>query len=117
MLGEQEYENQKVNFCDLCWGYWLKRPQLGKIVNDVTYKFSKGEKKTALETMTKVGDADRQGAESQPANCPECQAQMARKEYHESCPVMIDECPEHGIWLDTGEIKDLQIFIESHLKS
>jgi Zn-finger nucleic acid-binding protein len=26
--------------------------------------------------------------------------------------VQIDECDEHGVWLDTGEIKDLQVFIE-----
>jgi Zn-finger nucleic acid-binding protein len=30
--------------------------------------------------------------------------------------VKIDECPEHGIWLDTGEIKDLQIFVEKHMQ-
>jgi hypothetical protein len=30
--------------------------------------------------------------------------------------VQIDECGEHGLWLDTGEIKDLQVFIERELK-
>ncbi|MHC4474766.1 MAG: TFIIB-type zinc ribbon-containing protein [Planctomycetota bacterium] len=115
-LSPQEYEGQDVSFCQTCWGHWLTRSQLDTIVQEVAYKFSRLEKKAVLKTMRKEGDADRQGAESQVINCPECDQPMEKKRYAESCPVEIDECGEHGIWLDTGEIKDLQIFVEKHLQ-
>jgi hypothetical protein len=81
----------------------------------VGYKFSKYERDAVLTTMTREGDVDRQGSEGQPANCPECGRVMERKKYEGGCPVLIDECPDHGIWLDTGEIKDLQIYLEKEL--
>lgn len=115
-LSKQEYEGENVHFCGTCWGHWLTRSQLDNIVNNVQYKFSKYEKETVLTTMTREGDIDRQGSEAQPVNCPQCGRQMERKKYESTCPVRIDECPEHGIWLDTGEIKDLQIFVERNVQ-
>jgi Zn-finger nucleic acid-binding protein len=115
-LAAQEYEGENVSFCGTCWGHWLTRSQLDNIVNNVQYKFSKYEKDAVLTTMTREGDVDRQGSEAQPVNCPECGRQMERTKYEARCPVKIDECPEHGIWLDTGEIKDLQIFVEKHMQ-
>jgi Zn-finger nucleic acid-binding protein len=114
-LSRQEYEGESVCFCSTCWGYWLSRAQLDGIVRKVGYKFSKYERDAVLTTMTREGDVDRQGSEEQPANCPECGRVMERRKYERGCPVRIDECPDHGIWLDTGEIKDLQIYLEKHL--
>ena len=110
-LVEQEYEGETVWVCDTCWGYWLTREQLDRIVASVSGRFSRSESSAVLRQMADEGDVDRQGAEAEPAQCPECWAPMERKRYHHACPVMIDECPAHGIWLDTGEIKDLQVFV------
>ena len=60
------------------------------------------------------GDANREGSEHLDIRCPVCSGGMEKKKYHRSCPIEIDECELHGIWLDTGEIKDLQVFIESY---
>lgn len=114
-LLRQEYEGENVFFCGTCWGYWLTREQLDNIVKKVQYKFNKYERDIVLTTLTTEGDVDRQGSEKQPINCPECGTLMDRKKYASGCPLKIDECQEHGIWLDTGEIKDLQIFIEKNL--
>jgi Zn-finger nucleic acid-binding protein len=114
-LSPQEYENENVSFCQTCWGHWLSRTQLDSIVKKVEYKFSRLETKAVLQTISEKGDKDRQGAESQIINCPECDRPMEKKTYAEGCPIEIDECPQHGIWLDTGEIKDLQVFVEKNL--
>ncbi len=105
------YEQQPVKFCGNCWGYWMTRDRLDKIVDGVTYAFSKKEQKTISRTMRTQGDVDR-GGESAYIQCPECDQFMERKKFHYKCPVEIDECAQHGIWLDTGEIKELQVFIE-----
>ena len=114
-LSSQEYEGENVLFCSTCWGHWLTRSQLDNIVEKVQYKFNEYERNAVFETITKHGDKDREGSEKESVNCPECAKPLERKRYEPRCPVKIDECSEHGIWLDTGEIKDLQIFVEENL--
>lgn len=112
MLVESEYEGERVQFCSTCWGYWLTRRQLFQITGQIGYRFT-AEAVQAVETsFDEQGDANRQGSEGETIKCPECGVEMVRKIYMPECPVIIDECQNHGIWLDTGEIKDLQVFIE-----
>jgi Zn-finger nucleic acid-binding protein len=115
-LAAAEYEGQEVHFCGTCWGYWLTRSQLDQITRGATYRFGKGEAQAIGETLDSDGDANRQGSERDAVSCPVCGAQMKRKKYTADCPVQIDECDQHGLWLDTGEIKDLQVFIERTMK-
>jgi Zn-finger nucleic acid-binding protein len=114
-LAEAEYEGEQVHFCGTCWGYWMTKPQLDRIVGGVKYRFGAGEARTVAGTLSSEGDVDRQGAEREAVPCPACGAQMKREQYSADCPVQIDECGEHGLWLDTGEIKDLQVFIERRM--
>jgi Zn-finger nucleic acid-binding protein len=113
-LAEAEYEEQQVHFCGTCWGYWLTRTQLDRITAGVKYRFGKRESQTVQQTLVNDGDRDRQGSEREVASCPVCGVEMKRKRYSNS-PVQIDECDQHGLWLDTGEIKDLQVFIEQQM--
>jgi Zn-finger nucleic acid-binding protein len=116
LLAEAEYEGEQVHFCGTCWGYWLTRSQLDRITGGVKYRFGKGEAQTVKKTLRSHGDADRQGFERDAVSCPMCGVGLKRKEYAADCPVQIDECDEHGVWLDTGEIKDLQVFIERGMR-
>jgi Zn-finger nucleic acid-binding protein len=111
-LAEAEYESEQVHFCGQCWGYWLTRTQLDQIADGVEYRFGKGETRTIQGTLDSHGDANRQGSEHEAVPCPVCGGKMKSKRYSPDCPVQIDECDQHGLWLDTGEIKDLQVFIE-----
>lgn len=114
-LAADEYEGQEVHFCTTCWGYWLTRSQLDQIVAGVKYRFSDREAQTVEQTLD-AGDANRQGSEAEAVACPVCGAAMKKGKYTSNCPVQIDECGQHGLWLDTGEIKDLQVFIERGAK-
>ena len=116
-LVEQEYEGETILFCEVCYGHWLSRAQLDSIVKKVEYKFGRKTEERVMEEMTTVGDDSRVVDESQPVSCPQCGHKMTRNNYVPNCPVQIDECHEHGhgIWLDTGEIKDLQVFVETRI--
>ena len=113
LLQQDEYEGHAVCFCTNCWGYWMPRPTFEAILQEHQYHFSRGERKTILQVLREQGDADRSGTESELIACPVCGAQMKRIPAVEGCPVMIDECSQHGVWLDTGELKELQVFVES----
>jgi Zn-finger nucleic acid-binding protein len=43
--------------------------------------------------------------------CPECSKIMQRKNYMNKSGVIMDVCMEHGIWLDAGELKQIQEWI------
>lgn len=94
----------------------MMRDQLDRITSSKGYNFGKEEKQAVRHAMAHEGDADRLGTESQPVSCPACGVEMRRKRFTPDCPVMIDECDAHGVWLDTGEIKDLQVFLERFLR-
>jgi Zn-finger nucleic acid-binding protein len=115
-LAGAEYEGEEVHFCGTCWGYWLTRSQLDQIVAGVKYRFGEREVEAIAETLGSHGDANRQGFEREAVPCPVCGGQMQKKTYAANCPVQIDECDQHGLWLDTGEIKDLQVFIERRME-
>jgi Zn-finger nucleic acid-binding protein len=115
LLSGAEYEGEEVHFCGTCWGYWLTRRQLDQIVAAVMYQFGERETVAIAETIDSHGDADRQGSEREAVPCPVCGVEMKKEKYTTNCPVQIDECDQHGIWLDTGEIKDLQVFIERRM--
>jgi Zn-finger nucleic acid-binding protein len=116
LLAEAEYEGEQVHFCGTCWGYWLTRSQLDQITGGVKYRFGEREAQTIKQTLRSDGDANRQGSEREAVSCPVCGVEMKRKRYTINCPVQIDECDQHGLWLDTGEIKDLQVFIERSME-
>jgi len=40
--------------------------------------------------------------------CPECNKLMQRKNYLNRSGVIMDVCTEHGLWLDAGELKQIQ---------
>ena len=46
-----------------------------------------------------------------PVDCPECGVRMERGRYLSECPVIVDTCNEHGIWLDDGELGRLMDFL------
>ena len=115
LLQDDEYEGHPVNFCNSCWGYWLTQDVLKKIIEDHTYHFSRAERRSVFETWRSRAPLNGELPEdpSEPINCPVCEARMARKHFAEDCPVVIDQCYHHGVWLDPGEIKELQIYVES----
>ena len=116
LLAEAEYEGQHVHFCGTCWGYWLTRSQLDQIVDAATYRFGEAEARTVADALRSEGDANRQGSERDAVRCPVCSNEMKKTGFRSDCPVRVDECEQHGLWLDTGEIKDLQIFVERSLR-
>lgn len=109
----EKYEKQPVRHCTTCWGYWTEPAPLRNILRNQIEKFSAGERRSVFQAWASHGDVDRQGREREAIDCPVCRARMSKRTFHPECPVVVDQCPKHGIWLDTGEIKELQIFVES----
>ncbi len=109
-LQETDYEGQQASFCTNCWGYWLEKAKLDAIIADKSTRFSGAEKRAVKQAA--VVDRPAHAAEAAPAPCPVCQKPMHKTTYTQACPVELDMCQAHGVWLDAGELKELQVLWE-----
>ncbi len=110
-LQPQTYEGTQILFCSICWGHWLDDLALATILAKKDYGFSREERDTTLAAWVHIeGDApthDQQGV-----TCPVCGEIMTESMFADGCPVLVDRCSRHGTWLDAGEIKKIQVFVE-----
>ena len=102
------YEGVEVDICRECWGVWLDTGELETILRSHEFQLSPEEKKLAL-----AGRSARINAPHTPVACPRCSVRMERLFLDPDVYLVIDRCPRHGIWLDTGEIKAIQAMAEA----
>lgn len=100
-----------VDSCDACGGMWLDDGELERIQevkeNDYSHE---------LERMPDLGVGAYALAEAKTdrsLSCPKCGADMEVLEYARSSQVLIDTCTKcEGVWLDMGEVRELEVFFE-----
>ena len=106
-LRRVDYEGVDADMCDNCWGFWLDTGELEQVLDRRDLEFSPAERAQILE----VRYASKTGATT-PVQCPRCEWTMGRVHHDESVHLVIDCCSDHGVWLDTGEIKKVQALAE-----
>jgi Zn-finger nucleic acid-binding protein len=106
-LKRVDYEGVETDMCEGCWGFFLDTGELETILDRHALRFSKDEKEQVLglRTASRVGP-------TAPAPCPKCGKVMERIHFDQEVHLVIDKCPDHGTWLDTGEIKKVQAVAE-----
>jgi Zn-finger nucleic acid-binding protein len=93
--------------CRVCAGLWI-----GSEVFEQVAERMKGEAAgLAAGLPAAPARAAQQGAVRQSGalyrRCPRCDKMMARRNYARRSGVIVDSCPEHGIWFDAGELHAL----------
>ncbi len=101
------YEGVETDMCDACWGFFLDTGELEEILAKRDLSFSKEERQEILGVKAV---ADR--GPTDPTPCPRCGEVMRRIHFDKSVHLVIDGCDQHGVWLDTGEIKKVQALAE-----
>jgi len=108
-LTAQRYEASiQVDACGRCGGVWLDDGELEAIQASTERDYTR-----ELERMDELaGEVPKHGTA---AKCPKCGSEMAAREYAHCSRIVIDVCPEgHGVWLDGGELKALEVFFEAN---
>ena len=110
-LGTEEYEGVKTSFCNQCWGHWMSREEFTHVLKSERYRFSDTEKESLLRSWAEKSQPD---VELEPVvNCPVCKKPTERKAFSADCSVALDLCSDHGVWLDSSEIKQVQVYFDS----
>ena len=111
-LEKKTYEETiEIDFCNTCNGIWLDSGELEMIqeikLNDYTAELKQDPDyigKSILMAKSKDNIS---------VKCPVCNESLERKEYGYCSQIYVDSCINgHGIWLDKGELQDLEIFYE-----
>ena len=106
-LTEQQYEaSVSVDACGMCGGVWLDRGELEAI--------QEHRDRDHARDLVRLPDLlGAIGAHAGPTACPKCGTTMETGEYAHCSRVLVDVCPDgHGMWLDGGELRALEVFFE-----
>ena len=95
-------ENTEVQACSNCEGTWFPGEALGLVTD---HSFSELKQTELIESL--IPDQLEKIDLEKMIHCPECGAEMSRYTYSVVWPIVLDECPKHGVWLDDGELGTL----------
>lgn len=96
-----------VKTCPNCEGTWYPGEALGAVTD---HSLSELEESPLEPTL--VADRLELIDLEKPVRCPVCSRAMMRYRYTMTCDVVLDECLDHGVWLDDGELGGLMRFLE-----
>lgn len=99
-------EAAEVRACGNCEGTWYPDEALAEVTD---HTFSELKQTPLAQSM--VPDQLAKVDLDEPISCPECGEQMSRYTYSLTCPIVLDECIEHGVWLDDGELGTLMQYL------
>ena len=102
-----------VDECPMCKGIWLDTGELEKIQTNAQKNHK--EKYSQFESYTEIGArmSDQMGKKN--INCPKCNNSMTKKEFQPTSTIIVDLCNScKGLWLDAGELQQLEVFLEEH---
>jgi Zn-finger nucleic acid-binding protein len=111
-----DYEDVLVETCPGCKGEWLDGGELKKIVQTVEETFTKEE----IEALDAINETIFTLDDTTPnqLKCPKCPGvELNRFNYAATSGIALDKCPGcRGIWLDGGELENVQILVEDWAK-
>lgn len=99
-------EDATVSLCPQCEGTWYPDQALASVTDHSIPELQK------LELAPTLVEGGGQTTDEEPLiDCPECGKRMERYQYSLTCDLIVDECFEHGVWLDDGELGTMVKFL------
>lgn len=94
-----ELNGAVIHLCRQCEGAWYPKHSLQSITRYEKEEIEQSDLAPVLEAdKLELVDLD------QPVICPVCKEEMDRFAYPLAPDVELDQCLEHGMWLDDGEL-------------
>ena len=102
--------NIEIDECPTCKGTFLDQGELESIQAAV----EKDHKDLGPPVDSVRAEMAAEREEALPlVDCPKCGESMERRRYGLGSQTVIDACPQgHGLWLDRGELEELEQFYE-----
>lgn len=99
-----------VQECPQCHGLWVPGARFEELVQRATAA-RRAAGNAAPAPRVQGGNPNARPVRYR--KCPTCSAFMLRRNFRRSSGVVLDECRQHGTWLDADEIEEIAGFILS----
>lgn len=96
------FEEITLRFCQGCWGSWIPVASLGPLLLDL----DPGERPESGASAAPPGPT-----REPPVPCFDCGQPMPKWLWR---GLVLDCCPGHGLWVDSGELVELRLLAEHH---
>lgn len=110
-LSAEKYEGIEVDACGTCYGYWLDTGELEAITTKKGHAWGRSEKQDILHAIAKA-NAEGKAKADEDAACPKCASTMEKVVFGGKSGITLDRCAAHGVWLDSKEMKLVQVWAE-----
>lgn len=111
-LKAQVHESVQVLACPDGHGMFVDADSLAAAARDLSGDRPRSEEDAATAAQHSAS-ADALAASDAARECPMCHVQMQRQVYAYDSGVHIDVCAAHGIWLDAGELHQIEAWYEA----
>lgn len=111
-LGATKYEGFDVDKCSTCGGLWLDAGEL-EAIQDKADHAHHGHRPDSVADPVQRAFVEVAQLDAPPIPCPKCGEAMVARDYGLGAQIVIDACPKDcGVWLDVGELQELEKFYE-----
>lgn len=94
--------------CPRCGGMWMAASVFDRIVNQQSREREEKEYAGEVKTWSPV-ESDCAGVVY--LRCPACRKHMNRRNFARASGVIVDDCREHGTWLDRDELEKIAAYV------
>lgn len=101
-----------VHECGKCNGLWAPKDRFSILV-DRAAEAARSRVAAGQPVVPRVDGGNPAKSQVEYRRCPDCDALMARRNYQKRSGVIIDQCHEHGTWLDAHELERIAGFVLS----
>jgi len=98
-----------IERCDSCLGLFFDREELESMIEMSV----KGSRNVDVRLLQELTENPRYVDVIVYRRCPVCRKHMQRKNFGRRSGVIMDECAEHGIWLDPGELRQIMEWVKA----
>ena len=111
-LTSRRVENLTFLECPGCAGLWLEHSTISHVTRRARAEAAPYDPVALRHALTEF----RAGLKQKPIvyhPCPVCLTQMGRTNWGHASGVVVDQCPQHGIWFDHGELEHILAWIRA----
>ncbi|MFZ6181431.1 zf-TFIIB domain-containing protein [Nannocystis pusilla] len=98
--------------CGACGGIWLDAGELEALTSGLDPSPGAGARNEA-ELRARVPAPASRESDVRYRECPRCREVMNRRNFGTISGVIVDECRHHGLFLDAGELEEVEAFLRA----
>ena len=112
-MTQREIGGLEIQECPKCHGLWAPEDRFDSLIERATRAARERQFSAEDAIAPRVDGGNPIESRVEYRRCPACDALMGRRNFQKRSGVIIDQCHEHGTWLDAHELERIAGFVLS----